>query len=104
MRTLARLVAALSIAVAMIVASATSQAAEKVNFILNWVPGADHAPYFYARAQGWYEDAGLEVKIDPERVRPCRANVLALVATTLALPNSGRRSLPKARAPILLRS
>lgn len=46
--------------------AATTQAAlakEKINFILNWVPGADHAPYFHAKAQGWYSDAGLEVEI-----------------------------------------
>ena len=24
-------------------------AAQKVDFILNWVPGGDHAPYYYAR-------------------------------------------------------
>ena len=36
---------------------------EKINFILNWVPGADHAPFFHARAKGWYADAGLEVDI-----------------------------------------
>ena len=65
MARLTRLVAVLSIGVTMVAASATSQAADKVNFILNWKPEADHAPYFYARARGWYEEAGLEVKIEP---------------------------------------
>ncbi|MCP5368757.1 MAG: ABC transporter substrate-binding protein [Hyphomicrobiales bacterium] len=42
-----------------------AQAAEKIDFILNWVPGGDHAPYFYALDKGLYADAGLEVSIEP---------------------------------------
>jgi NitT/TauT family transport system substrate-binding protein len=50
-------------ALAMVALVPAAPAAEKINFILNWVPGADHAPYFYAKAKGWYKDAGLEVDI-----------------------------------------
>ncbi|MEE8396715.1 MAG: ABC transporter substrate-binding protein [bacterium] len=45
------------------VAPAGAQAAQKIDFILNWFPGADHAPYFYAKEQGWYSNAGLDVTI-----------------------------------------
>jgi len=44
---------------------ATSRGAEKIDFLLNWVPGADHAPYVYAKAQGWYSSVGLDVTISP---------------------------------------
>ena len=51
-------------ACALVLAAAQpAPAAEKINFILNWVPGADHAPYFHAKARGWYADAGLDVEI-----------------------------------------
>jgi NitT/TauT family transport system substrate-binding protein len=39
-------------------------ASEKVTLALNWVPTADHAPYFYARQQGWYDRAGIELGIE----------------------------------------
>ncbi len=38
-------------------------ATEKLDFILNWVAGGDHAPYYFARAQGWYAQAGLDVNL-----------------------------------------
>jgi NitT/TauT family transport system substrate-binding protein len=44
-------------------AAASARAAEKVSLILNWVAGGDHAPYYYARAKGWYADAGLDVDL-----------------------------------------
>ena len=42
----------------------TAQAAEKVSFILNWVAGGDHAPIYWAKAQGWYRDAGIDLNIE----------------------------------------
>ncbi|MEP7302102.1 MAG: ABC transporter substrate-binding protein, partial [Caldimonas sp.] len=37
----------------------------KVDFILNWVPGGDHVPYYYAKKMGWYKDAGIDLNIEP---------------------------------------
>ena len=102
MRTLARLVAALSIAVAMIVASAPSQAADKVNFILNWVPGADHAPYFYARAQGWYEDAGLEVKIEPGKGSAMSSQRVGIGSNDLGIAELGTALVAKSKGADLV--
>ncbi|HEX7967748.1 MAG TPA: ABC transporter substrate-binding protein, partial [Stellaceae bacterium] len=58
MRRLAGLAA---VALALLGFAGSAQAAEKVSFILNWVAGGDHAPYYYAKAKGWYADAGLDV-------------------------------------------
>ena len=41
-----------------------AQAAEAVNLILNWTPTADHSPFYYAKAQGWYEKAGIDLTIE----------------------------------------
>jgi len=38
--------------------------AQKVNLVLNWVPTADHSPYFYAKEQGWYSKAGIDLTIE----------------------------------------
>lgn len=40
-----------------------AQANEQVNFILNWVAGGDHAPYYYAKKMGWYEKAGIDLDL-----------------------------------------
>lgn len=50
-------------AVAFLCLAGSAEAMEKVSFILNWVAGGDHAPYYYARAKGWYADAGLDVDL-----------------------------------------
>ncbi|MBU2647721.1 ABC transporter substrate-binding protein [bacterium] len=52
-------------AFAVMVFAGTSQAraAEKLDFILNWIAGGDHAPYYYALQEGWYSAAGIELDI-----------------------------------------
>ncbi len=56
---------AIAVAAALLPAGgALAQAKDKVNLLLNWVPTADHSPYYYAKAQGWYEQAGLDVSIE----------------------------------------
>ena len=46
--------------------TATSAAAQqKIDFILNWVPGGDHAPYYYAKKLGWYQKEGIDLNLEP---------------------------------------
>lgn len=43
----------------------TASAADtNISFVLNWFPTADHSPYYFAREQGWYAEAGLAVDIE----------------------------------------
>jgi len=42
----------------------SASAAETINFVLNWVPGGDHAPIYWAREQGWYDDVGIDLVIE----------------------------------------
>ncbi len=55
-------VAAAAMAIGTAPAGAQTQ---KLDFILNWVPGGDHAPYYYAKQQGWYEKEGIELNLEP---------------------------------------
>src|SRR4051812_36074702 len=55
-------IAGLALALALQVAP--SHAGEAVNLILNWAPTADHSPFYYAKAQGWYEKAGIDLTIE----------------------------------------
>lgn len=42
----------------------SAAAAEKITLLLNWYPTADHSPYYFAKAQGLYSKAGLDVVIE----------------------------------------
>ena len=50
---------------ASLLASTAVHAQEKVDFILNWVPGGDHVPYYYAQKMGWYKKEGIDLSIEP---------------------------------------
>ena len=56
--------AAAAVAAALLM-SAPAQAQQKLDFILNWVPGGDHVPYYYAKKMGWYEKEGIDLYIEP---------------------------------------
>jgi NitT/TauT family transport system substrate-binding protein len=49
---------------ALIAPAAPAHAAESVSLTLNWTPTADHSPLYYAKAQGWYEKAGIDLAIE----------------------------------------
>jgi NitT/TauT family transport system substrate-binding protein len=49
---------------ALAVPAASASAGEAVNLMLNWAPTADHSPFYYAKAQGWYEKAGIDLTIE----------------------------------------
>ncbi|HTO67325.1 MAG TPA: ABC transporter substrate-binding protein [Bradyrhizobium sp.] len=53
-----------ALALALALPPGTSAGAESVNLMLNWTPTADHSPFYYAKAQGWYEKAGIDLTIE----------------------------------------
>lgn len=53
-----------ALAAAALLAAAPAGAAESVNLMLNWTPTADHSPIYFAKAKGWYSQAGLDVTIE----------------------------------------
>jgi NitT/TauT family transport system substrate-binding protein len=55
---------AAGLALALLAPCFPAAAGQPVNIILNWTPTADHSPYFYAKAQGWYEKAGIDLSIE----------------------------------------
>jgi ABC-type nitrate/sulfonate/bicarbonate transport system substrate-binding protein len=52
------------LALALVVPVACAHAGQSINLILNWTPAADHSPFYYAKAQGWYEKAGIDLSIE----------------------------------------
>src|SRR5690242_21843177 len=53
------------VAAAAALAASPAVAQQRIDFILNWVPGGDHAPYYYAKKLGWYQREGIDLNLEP---------------------------------------
>lgn len=54
----------LSMAGGLALLAAPAAAQTKISFILNWIAGGDHAPYYYAKKEGWYAKEGIDLEIE----------------------------------------
>ena len=66
-------------------AAAPAFAQAKLDFILNWVPGGDHAPYYYAKKMGWYKDAGIDLNLEPGKGSAVAVQKVAAGANPIGL-------------------
>ena len=64
MRHVRHTLQACGVAAITLAGAAGAQAATKVDLILNWVAGGDHAPYYWARKQGLYDKAGIDLQLE----------------------------------------
>jgi len=71
--------------------------AEPVSLILNWAPGADHAPVYYAFDQGWYKDAGIELDVQPGKGSGMSSQNVGLGANDLGIAELGTAFLAKSK-------
>src|SRR3982751_1421411 len=60
-------------------------AQQKLDFILNWVPGGDHAPYYYAKKMGWYKEAGIDLNLEPGKGSAVAVQKVAAGANPIGL-------------------
>ena len=75
---------------ALIALAATPVAAQtKLDFILNWVPGGDHAPYYYAKQLGWYAKEGLDVNLEPGKGSMLAVQKVGAGANPIGLADMG---------------
>jgi NitT/TauT family transport system substrate-binding protein len=93
MRTI--LLAALAAASAAFHGPAAAQT--KLDFILNWVPGGDHAPYYYAKAQGWYAKEGVDLNIEPGKGSMLAAQKVGAGANPIGLADMGNVLIAKGK-------
>ena len=94
---------AIAVATALLPASgAFAQAKDKVNLLLNWVPTADHSPYYYAKAQGWYEQAGLDVNIESGKGSGVSAQRVGAANTEFAIADMATALVAKSKGADLV--
>ena len=85
--------------VAALVAAAAAPAAaqQKLDFILNWVPGGDHAPYYYAKKLGWYAKEGIDLNLEPGKGSMLAVQKVGAGANSIGLADMGNVLLGKAK-------
>jgi NitT/TauT family transport system substrate-binding protein len=79
----------LLIVVAAAFAAAPAVAQQRIDFILNWVPGGDHAPYYYAKKQGWYAKEGIELNLEPGKGSALATQKVGAGANPVGLADMG---------------
>ena len=64
-------------------------AQQKLDFILNWVPGGDHAPYYYAKQLGWYAKEGIDLGLEPGKGSALATQKVGAGANAIGLADMG---------------
>ncbi len=77
------------IAAAAALASFSAVAQQKLDFILNWVPGGDHAPYYYAKKLGWYAKEGIDLNLEPGKGSALATQKVGAGANPIGLADMG---------------
>ncbi len=79
-----------------------ARAAEPMSLVLNWTPTADHAPYYYAKAQGWYEHAGIDRTIETGRGSGAAAQRVAAGGAQFGIADMATAMLARSRGSKLV--
>ena len=66
-----------------------AHAQQKLDFILNWVPGGDHAPYYYAKKLGWYAKEGIDLNLEPGKGSALATQKVGAGANPIGLADMG---------------
>ena len=69
--------------------AAPAAAQTKLDFILNWVPGGDHAPYYYAKKLGLYAKEGIDLKLEPGKGSALATQKVGAGANPIGLADMG---------------
>ncbi len=77
------------IAAALAFAALPAAAQQKLDFVLNWVPGGDHAPYYYAKKQGWYAKEGIDLNLEPGKGSALATQRVGAGANPIGLADMG---------------
>ena len=70
-------------------AAGVASAQTKIDFVLNWVPGGDHAPYYFAKKQGWYAKEGIDLNLEPGRGSALATQKVGAGANPIGLADMG---------------
>ncbi len=89
------LVAYAALSLALVAAPAAAQ--QKLDFVLNWVPGGDHAPYYYAKKLGWYAKEGIDLNLEPGKGSMLAVQKVGAGANPIGLADMGNVLIGKGK-------
>jgi NitT/TauT family transport system substrate-binding protein len=78
-------------------AGAGAQEKVKIDFVLNWIAGGDHAPYYYAKQEGWYDAAGIDLNIEQGKGSTMAAQRTGIGETHIGLADLGTALVAKGK-------
>lgn len=89
-------------AVSVAFAAVPAQSAEKINFILNWVAGGDHAPIYWAQARGLYTKAGIDLTIEQGKGSTLSSQRVGIGKNQLGIADLGTALVTKGKGADLV--
>ena len=84
-------------ALALVPGAASAQDKTDISFILNWIAGGDHAPYYYALQEGWYDEAGIDLNIEQGKGSALAVQRTGLGASQIGLADLGTALIAKGK-------
>ena len=88
---------ALSAAALLAPVGAAAQDATEIDFVLNWIAGGDHAPYYYALQEGWYAEAGIDLNIEQGKGSAGAVQRTGIGQTDMGLADLGTALIAKGK-------
>ena len=88
---------ALSAAALLAPLGAAAQDATEIDFVLNWIAGGDHAPYYYALQEGWYAEAGIDLNIEQGKGSAGAVQRTGIGQTDMGLADLGTALIAKGK-------
>jgi NitT/TauT family transport system substrate-binding protein len=95
-------VCGLAVAAGLALTATSTQAAEKVDFILNWVAGGDHAPVYWAQEQGHYTAAGIDLTIEQGKGSTLSSQRVGIGKNQLGIADLGTALVNKSKGADLV--
>ena len=77
-------------------------AQQRLDFILNWVPGGDHAPYYYAKKTGLYAKEGIDLNLEPGKGSALATQKVGAGANPIGLADMGGVLVAKSKGADLV--
>lgn len=75
--------------------STVVKAADEVSVILNWTTAGAHSPLYFAKKNGWFEEAGLDVEIEQGKGSTLSSQKVGSGATDIGIADLGTAMVAK---------
>jgi len=93
---------AMAVAGALALVCGPAVALEPLSLVLNWTPGADHSPIYYALDHGWYAEAGIELSVKSGKGSAMAAQQVGAGASQIGISEVGTAFVARSKGADLV--